>query len=107
MGWLVPVGVVLILLGIGGSVGACYQATSDRRDPVSVGPGGDAPAEADDTSVVPMILAPASGLALALGVACIGVGMGRWQRPKPSDVRPANPWSEQPVEKGDPPVGLV
>jgi hypothetical protein len=107
MHWLLPIGVVLILAGVGGSIGACYQATSDREAPEAVGTTGDVPATAADTSITPLILAPLSGLALAVGVVCIGVGMGNWQRPKPSVVRPANPWNEQPAEKGDPPVGLV
>jgi hypothetical protein len=54
-----------------------------------------------------LYLAPLSGLTLAIGLVCIGIGMGNWRRPIPSDVRPANPWSDQPGEHGDPPKGLV
>jgi hypothetical protein len=107
MRWLVPVGLVLILLGVGGSIGACYEATSDRRTQGSVGTAADSSAAADDESWAPLLLAPLAGLTLAVGVACVAVGMGRWQRPKKSPVRPANPWNEQPSKEGDPPVGLV
>jgi len=48
-----------------------------------------------------------AGLTLAVGLVCIGIGMGNWRRPIPSEVRPANPWSDQPAEHGDPPKGLV
>lgn len=106
MGWLIPVGVVLILLGVGGSMSACYQF-SGGSDEVTEGPDGGVPSQADETGMGSMILAPLSGLALALGVGCIGVGMGRWRRPEPSNVRTANPFNEQPGEKGEPPVGLV
>lgn len=111
MGWLVPIGVVLVMLGFGGSIGACYQFASSEQTTADggamPGPDGGVPADANDPSIAPMVLAPLAGLALALGVACIGVGMGRWQHPQVSDVRPANPWNEQPIEKGNPPVGLV
>lgn len=106
MGWLIPVGVLLILLGMGGTVSACLDFTG-APDPVTEGPDGGVPAAADDSSMGPLIVAPLSGLALALGVGCIGVGMGRWQRPQPSDVRTANPYNDQPGEKGEPPIGLV
>jgi hypothetical protein len=44
---------------------------------------------------------------MALGVGCVGVGMGRWSQPLSSYQRPANPWNDQPADKGGPPVGLV
>jgi hypothetical protein len=52
-------------------------------------------------------MAPLSGLTLAIGLVCLGIGMGNWRRPIPSDMRPANPWSDQPGTHGDPPVGQV
>jgi hypothetical protein len=60
-----------------------------------------------EASSTGMLLAPLSGLCLAAGVVCMGVGIGNWKRPIPSDVRPANPWSDQPRKHGDPPKGLV
>jgi hypothetical protein len=105
MGWLIPVGVLLILLGVGGSMAACYDFSGG--DQVTQGPDGGVPAQAAESDMASLLLAPLSGLALALGVGCIGVGMGRWRRPEPSDVRTANPFNEQPGEKGEPPVGLV
>lgn len=54
-----------------------------------------------------LYLAPLAGLALAIGLVSVGIGIGNWRRPIPSDVRPANPWSDQPREHGDPPRGLV
>jgi hypothetical protein len=53
-----------------------------------------------------LILAPLAGLTLAIGLVCVGLGMGNWRRPSPSDVRPANPWSDQPRD-GEAPKGLV
>ena len=46
-------------------------------------------------------------VSLAVGFVCVGIGMGNWRRPIPSNVRPANPWSDQPGEHGDAPKGLV
>lgn len=111
MRWLLPVGVFLVVLGISASVSACYQSSRnvvEQSGGTPGGPDGGVPADrADGPSVAPMLLGPLAGLALALGVGCIGVGMGHWNRPVPSSTRPANPWSEQPGDKGDPPVGLV
>ena len=111
MRWLLPVGVFLVVLGLSGSVGACYQSSrnvAEQSGGVSSGPDGGVPADrADGSSVAPMLLGPLAGLALALGVGCIAIGVGHWNRPVPSSTRPANPWGEQPTDKGDPPVGLV
>jgi hypothetical protein len=111
MRWLMPVGVLLIVIGLGGSIGACYQAGTDsvRQAASELGAleGGVPAQQADEPSRAPMIVAPLAGLALALGIGLVGVGMGHWRRPIPSEVRPANPWSDQPAEKGDPPIGLV
>jgi hypothetical protein len=111
MQWLLPVGVVLTLLGLGGAVGACYQSTrnlDDESSTASAGPDGGVPADrSDGASLAPMVLGPLAGLFLACGVGCIAVGMGHWNRPVASSTRPANPWSEQPRDKGEPPVGLV
>jgi hypothetical protein len=78
---LMPMGVVLVAVGMAGSAAAC----SGTR----------------------LLMAPLAGLTLAVGLVCVGIGMGNWRRPIPSDVRPANPWSDQPGEHGDPPKGLV
>lgn len=111
MRWLLPVGVLLIVIGLGGGIGACYQA-SVNRDVLAAGApeslAGGVPAEqAADPPRTPLVMALLSGLALALGTGMVIVGMGHWRRPIPSDARPANPWSDQPVDKGDPPIGLV
>ena len=111
MRWPLPVGVLLVVIGLGGAMGACYQASLNREALAAGAPeslDGGVPAEAaDGPPRAPLILAPLSGLALALGTGLVVVGMGQWRRPVPSDVRPANPWSDQPSEKGDPPIGLV
>lgn len=78
---LMPIGVLLVALGMGGSMASC----SGNR----------------------LLLAPLAGLALAVGLVSLGIGMGNWRRPIPSETRPANPWSDQPGEHGDPPKGLV
>jgi hypothetical protein len=109
---LMPIGVVLIVIGMAGSAAACYgNAIFDggETDTVATQMSGttDAPAgEAGDTSQR-LFLAPLAGLTLAIGLVCVGIGMGNWRRPVPSDVRPANPWSDQPGEHGDAPKGLV
>lgn len=111
MRWLLPVGVFLVVAGLGGSATACYQSTRDATElsgGPSTGPDGGVPADrADGASIAPIVIAPLSGLALAFGVGCIAVGMGRWKKPLASQTRPANPWSPQPGEQGDPPTGLV
>ncbi|MGE0811805.1 MAG: hypothetical protein AB7O28_09590 [Vicinamibacterales bacterium] len=107
MRWLIPVGVVLMLCGALAAVTA-YQ----RSDPaITALMRGTTAAPADDDSGGGgggvLVLAGLSGLALAVGAGCIGVGLGRWKDPTPSLTRTANPWSEQPGEKGAPPTGLV
>lgn len=110
---LLPLGAILIAIGTAGSATACFgnslfggadteTAASQMQGPT------DAPAgEVDDDDTSRMFLAPLSGLALALGLICVGIGVGNWRRPIPSDVRPANPYSDQPRDVGDPPVGQV
>ena len=109
MRWLIPIGMVLILAGGAGAVAAYMQSArpdpNDRGVQQSEGQAPAAAANSSDTGA--LILAPLSGLALALGVGCIGIGMGRWNNPAPSATRPANPWNEQPADKGGPPTGLV
>ena len=111
MGWLLPVGVFLIVAGLGGSAGACYQSSSgrsERGNSTANGPDGGVPAnQSQPSSSGPMLLAALAGLSLAAGVGSIVVGMGHWTRPVASGTRPANPWSEQPRDTGEPPVGLV
>jgi hypothetical protein len=67
----------------------------------------DAPANAAADDSPRLYLAPLAGLSLAVGLVCVGIGMGHWRHPIPSDVRPANPYSDRPSEHGDPPVGQV
>ena len=78
---LLPIGVVLVVIGMAGTAASCSGSA--------------------------MVVAPLAGLTLAVGLVCVGIGIGNWRRPIPSDVRPANPWSDQPGEHGDPPKGLV
>lgn len=109
---MVPIGIVLILVGMAGSAASCYgnaifggaetETAASRMSGVT-----DSAADlAKDSSSRPYI-APLAGLTLAIGLVCVGIGIGNWRRPIPSDVRPANPWSDQPGEHGDPPRGLV
>lgn len=112
MRMLVLIGVVLIVIGSGGSIAACYGSsifdapetdtlTSEMRGAT------DAPADQSIDRSPRLYLAPLAGLTLAVGLVCVGIGIGNWRRPVPSDVRPANPWNDQPAEHGDPPRGLV
>jgi hypothetical protein len=109
---LMPIGVLLILIGAGGSIAACYgnaifdgdetrTAASELRGTT------DAPQQITEDRTPRLYLAPLAGLTLAIGLVCVGIGVGNWRRPIPSEVRPANPWSDQPAEHGDPPRGLV
>ena len=111
MRWLIPVGLVLMLAGGAGAIAAYVQSAQPGAGESTSANGtsdGGVPAdEANRSNAGPLILAPLAGLALALGVGCVGVGMGRWSHPVPSYVRPANPWNEQPADKDGPPVGLV
>ena len=108
---LVPIGVLLIVVGAGGSIAACYGNSifdGDETKTVAEQRGAtDAPANETADRTPRLYLAPLAGLTLAVGLVCVGIGMGNWRRPIPSDVRPANPWSDQPAEHGDPPKGLV
>ncbi len=113
MGWLLPIGAVLIAIGTAGSAAACYgNSIFDGRETQTMASQmegqTDAPANSSDDDGTPrLFLAPLSGLTLAIGLVCVGIGIGNWRRPIPSDVRPANPWNDQPGEHGDPPVGQV
>ena len=109
---LLPIGAVLIAIGMAGSAAACYgnaifggeetqTATSQREGQT------ETPSSAGENASPRLYLAPLAGLTLAVGLVCVGIGVGNWRRPIPSDVRPANPWSDQPREHGDPPVGQV
>lgn len=105
MGLLMPLGAVLVAVGLSGSAAACYQSGSFTGERAT-GHTDTRLAEAD-TPRASVVLAPLSGLCLAAGVVLMGIGIGHWKRPVPSDVRPANPWSDKPSEHGDPPKGLV
>jgi hypothetical protein len=111
MKMLMPIGILLILIGTGGSVAACYgNAIFDRdeaRTAAELTGQTDVPAGETTDRTPRLYMAPLSGLTLAIGLVCVGIGMGNWRRPIPSDVRPANPWSDQPAQHGDPPKGLV
>ena len=115
MGVLLPVGVILITLGLAGTASSCYQSgvfdqsvgQHTATSATSAPPTQPKPADQATESRAPVILAPLSGLSLAIGLACVGIGIGHWRHPIPSNVRPANPWSDQPYEHGDPPKGLV
>ncbi|HJU42512.1 MAG TPA: hypothetical protein VJ691_06835 [Vicinamibacterales bacterium] len=114
MNLLLPVGAVLIAVGTAGSAAACYNnalfdgsetdtVASRMEDPT------DAPAkESDGDDDSPrLFLAPLSGLTLAVGLICVGIGIGNWRRPVPTAVRSANPYGDQPKDSGEPPVGEV
>ena len=111
MGMLMPLGAVLIVLGMAGSATACFQNQSFGPGQQASQPTGQTGTQAtqgdESESTANVVLAPLSGLCLAAGVVMLGIGVGNWKRPVPSDVRPANPWSDQPKEHGDPPKGLV
>ena len=109
---LVPIGAILIAIGTAGGVASCYGSSifdADQTETLASQMEGatDAPAHERDEGSPRLYLAPLAGLSLAAGLVCVGIGMGRWRRPIPSDVRPANPWNDQPREQGDPPVGQV
>ncbi|MGE3489219.1 MAG: hypothetical protein AB7N29_04365 [Vicinamibacterales bacterium] len=105
-----PLGVLLMVLGLAGSATACFQNEAFGGTQAQGGPTGQTDTQltqGPDDAGPNMLLATLSGLCLAAGVVFMGVGVGHWKRPIPSDVRPANPWSDQPGEHGDPPKGLV
>lgn len=105
---LLTIGAFLVVFGLGGMMRACVSSPyAIDNDVAATGPTPGAGADGDDAGGAQMMLGIVSGLALAIGAGCFAIGMGRWQRPTPSATRPANPWSEQPADKGDPPVGLV
>ena len=109
---LMPIGAVLIAIGMAGSAAAGYGnsmfgGAETETAAAQLNGTTDSPAEESNDSSPRLFLAPLSGLTLAVGLVCVGIGMGNWRRPIPSDVRPANPWSDQPREHGDPPKGLV
>jgi hypothetical protein len=109
---LLPIGALLIAIGTAGSAAACYGnsifdgAQTETMASQMEGQT-DAPAQASGDNTPRLFLAPLSGLMLAIGLVCVGIGVGNWRRPIPSDVRPANPYNDQPREHGDPPVGQV
>ncbi len=109
---LLPIGAVLIAIGMAGSAAACYgtaifDGTETQRPASELSGATDSPANESTGAEPSLFLAPLAGLTLAVGLLCVGIGLGNWRRPIPSDVRPANPWSDQPGEHGDPPKGLV
>ena len=109
---LMPIGAVLIAIGMAGSAAACYgnaifDGSETETAAAQLNGATDAPADEAKDTTPRLFLAPLSGLTLAIGLVCVGIGIGNWRRPVPSDVRPANPWSDQPSEHGDAPKGLV
>jgi hypothetical protein len=112
MNLLLPVGAVLIAIGTAGSAAACFGSSvfgGEETDTVAsrMEEHTDAPANESDDPTPRLFLAPLAGLTLAVGLICVGIGMGNWRRPVPSNVRPANPYGDQPKDTGDPPVGQV
>jgi len=112
MGLLLPIGTVLIAIGTAGSVAACYgnsifDGGETETAAAQLEGQTDTPADASADGGPRLFLAPLAGLTLAAGLVCVGIGIGNWRRPIPSAVRPANPWSDQPREHGDPPIGQV
>lgn len=110
MRMLMPVGVLLIVLGSAGSLVSCYGGElldNAQTEAAQLNDHTDTTADLNRGRQPRMMLAPIAGLSLAVGLVCVGIGMGNWRRPIPSDVRPANPWNDQPGEHGDPPVGQV
>jgi len=108
---LMPIGAVLIAIGMAGSAAACFgNSIFDREETQTAARQNgttDSPADQSKDSTPRLFLAPLAGLTLAVGFVCVGIGIGNWRRPIPSIVRPANPWSDQPGEHGDAPKGLV
>jgi hypothetical protein len=109
---LMLIGVVLIAIGAAGGAASCFGTgifDGPETDTAAAQMAGttDAPAEESNDGSPRLFLAPLAGLTLAIGLVCVAIGMGKWRRPIPSDVRPANPWSDQPGNQGEPPKGLV
>ncbi len=104
---LLAIGAVLVLFGLGGVMRSCVSSPYALNEGATASGPTPGAGEDNDGDGGQMVLGVVSGLALALGAGCIAVGMGRWQRPTLSATRPANPWNEQPTDKGDPPIGLV
>jgi hypothetical protein len=108
---LLPLGAVLIALGTAGSAAACYgtglfTGAGTQTAAKQMEGSTDAPANQPDGNEgsARLFLAPLSGLTLAVGLVCVGLGIGNWRRPVPSATRSANPYSDQPQ---DPPVSEV
>jgi hypothetical protein len=96
MGMLVPIGALLIAIGTAGGAAACYGSSifaDAGTGSVAAEMQGqtDAPANATNDDTPRLLLAPLAGLSLAVGLVCVGIGIGHWRRPVPSNVRPANP----------------
>jgi hypothetical protein len=109
---LMPIGALLMAVGMAGSAASCYGSAifggADAQTRTAQLSGTTrTPADESKDPSTRLLLAPLAGLTLAAGLVCVGIGIGNWRRPIPSDVRPANPWSDQPGEHGDPPKGLV
>jgi hypothetical protein len=109
---LLPIGALLVAIGAAGGAASCFgtgifEGEETETVAARMNGGTDAPAEESNDSSPRLFLAPLAGLTLAIGLVCVAIGMGKWRRPIPSDVRPANPWSDQPREQGEPPKGLV
>jgi hypothetical protein len=108
MNLMMTIGAGLVVLGMAGSATACLQSESFAPGQSQERPTGQTDTQsAAGGSRLGLVLAPLSGLSLAAGVILMGIGIGNWKRPIPSEARPANPWSDQPGEHGDPPKGLV
>ncbi len=112
MGMLLPTGAILIVIGTSGSAAACFSSSifngeSTRTVASQMDGQTYALANASNQATPRLFLAPLAGLALAVGLLCVGIGVGNWNHPIPTEKRRANPWSDQPRDHGDPPVGQV
>ncbi|HUQ86115.1 MAG TPA: hypothetical protein VM096_01070 [Vicinamibacterales bacterium] len=109
---LMPIGLVLAVIGMAGSAASCfgtelYDGRGDDTTVAQLNGADESPANQSKDSTPRLFLAPLAGLTMAIGLVCLAVGMNDWRRSvtRTPDVRPANPWSDQPSEHGDPPKG--
>jgi hypothetical protein len=87
MGLLLPVGAVLIAIGTAGSAAACLgNSVFDGKETETLASQMDDPTEtpagASEDDSPRVFLAPLSGLMLAIGLVCVGIGIGNWCAPR-------------------------
>ena len=80
MKMLMPIGAVLIAIGMAGSAAACYGNSifdgAETETAAQLNRTTDSPAEESKDSSPRLFLAPLSGLARGVGLVCVGIGMG-------------------------------